>query len=351
MDSPSLPLISVILPVYNEEALLREHVIKVVMHLRSLQDQLRAEVLLVNDGSTDGSADIADQLVLEYPEVNVIHHPCNFGLGQALKFGFANTKGDYVVTLDVDLSYDVHHIEELLEVLKESHAKIVLASPYMPGGSISNVPLLRKTLSILGNKFLRQFAHGSFSTLTSMVRVYDGPFIRALDLRAMSMDIMPEMLYKSMVVRAKIVEAPGRLDWGPQLRFQQQRLSSMKILRHVYSTITSGFIFRPMLFFIVPGVLVGVFAAYVNFWMFAHFFNCVGEIKAATGSLEYEKAFAMAYERYPHTFVTALLSAMLTIQLLGLGIITAQNKRYFEELFHLGSTDLQDLNIKMKADD
>jgi len=346
MESQKTPVISVILPVFNEEALLREHVVEIITHVRTLQDEYAFEILLVNDGSSDRSGEIASELAAEFDELRVLTHPTNFGAGQAFKFGFANTRGDYVVTMDVDLSYDVHHIEELVTVLRMEHAKIVLASPYMNGGTISNVPFMRKTLSIWGNRFLSLVARGNFSTLTSMVRAYDGPFIRALDLRSMGMDILPEMLYKSMVVRAKIVETPGRLDWERQLQVAGQRFSSMKILKHVYSTISSGFVFRPMLFFIFPGILIGLFSLYVNFWMFTHFFGAVAELSGAGGAT-FAKAFALAYSKYPHTFVTGLLSAMLTIQLLGLGIITAQNKRYFEELFHLNSTELKQLKVKI----
>ena len=335
--------VSVILPAYNEEALLADHVEQICVYLSSIESRYTSEVLIVNDGSTDKTGEIADRLALEHDRVRVLHHPVNFGLGQVLKFGFANTRGDYVVTMDVDLSYDVRHIGELLDKIRGSHAKIVLASPYMEDGSIKNVPYLRRVLSTLGNRFLKFFVRGHFSTLTSMVRVYDGPFIRSLDLRSMGMDVMPETLYKAMVLRAKIEESPGRLDWGPQLRFGAARTSSMGLLRHILSTVFSGFVFRPFLFFVVPGLLVGVFAIYVNFWMFVHFFEAAGELSRTEVTYSYSRAFAVAYAKYPHTFVTSLLSAMLAILLVGLGVIALQNKRYFEDLFHLGSTGIREL--------
>ena len=57
----------------------------------------------------------------------------------------------------------------------------------------------------------------------------------------------------------------------------------------------------------------------------------------------YSKAFRDAYNAFPHTFVTALLSTMLSIQLVGLGVMALQNKRYFEDLFHLSSTAMRKL--------
>lgn len=337
------PLISVIVPAFNEEALLEAHVGQIREYLQSLEGRYRWEILIINDGSADRTSAIAESLASSHSQIRVLHHPANFGLGQTLKYGFVNSKGDYVVTLDVDLSYDVKHIEELVEKMRESHAKIVLASPYMAGGSIENVPWLRRILSVLGNRFLKVFVRGHVSTLTGMVRAYDGPFIRSLDLRSTGMDIMPEAIYKALVLRARIQESPGRLNWAPQLQYGASRTSSLKLLGHVLSTVLSGFLFRPFLFFVIPGLFVGAFALYVDYWMFAHFFEAYAELRDGNTEFDLTDAFALAYDRFPHTFVTALLSSMLAIQLIGLGIITLQNKRYFEDLFHQGATGLREL--------
>jgi len=337
------PLISVILPAFNEEVLLKSHLEQVHAYLATAEDRYRSEMLVINDGSIDRTGDIADQFATERENVRVLHHPRNFGLGQALKFGFANTRGDFVVVLDVDLSYDVQHIGELVDKMRESHAKIVLASPYMEGGSIRSVPWLRRTLSIAGNRFLKMFVRGHVSTLTGMVRAYDGPFIRSLDLRSTGMDIMPEAIYKALVLRASIHETPARLDWEPQLRHGQARTSSLKLLGHIMSTVLSGFFFRPFLFFVVPGLLTGLFAAYVDFWMIVHFVDAYSDLSSGKSGATVSAAFSVAYARFPHTFVTALLSTTLAIQLIGMGSIALQSKRYFEDLFHLGSTHLKDL--------
>ena len=342
-ETADLPLISVIVPAFNEEALLEDHVLKLCDYLESISDRYRSELLIINDGSSDSTGKMANSLAERHDRIRALHHPRNFGLGQTLKFGFVNTQGDYVVTLDIDLSYDVNHIGELVDKMRESNAKIVLASPYMRGGSVRNVPALRRVLSILGNKFLSIFAQGRFTTLTGMVRAYDGPFIRSLDLRSTGMDIMPETIYKALVLRASIAEIPGRLDWGAQNQYGAARMSSMRLMRQVLSTVLSGFVFRPFLFFIIPGLLIGAFAAYVDFWMFVHFLEAYEELSLKAGQSSFSNAFAIAYARHPHTFVTALLATMLAAQLIGLGVITLQAKRYFEDLFHQGSTSLKEL--------
>lgn len=332
-----LPLLSLVLPAYNEEALLEKNVGQILAYLRTLEDEFRWEVIIVDDGSLDATSDISTRLAADHPNVVTIHHPRNFGLGQAMSYGFANTSGDYVITLDMDLSYDVEHIGQLARTIRDGRARMVLASPYMDGGAIRNVPLVRKTLSVLGNRFLRYFAKGRYTTLTCMTRAYDGPFIRSLNLRAMGMDVMPETVYKAMIMNASIDEIPAELDWAPQLEVGQARRSSMRIMRHIVSTIFSGFVFRPFLFFIVPGLLLGAFSAYVNFWVFVHYFEALAQLQSSGQTVTVTRGLALAYQQYPHTFVFGLMTAMLTIQLIGLGVLSLQSKQYFEELFHLGS--------------
>jgi glycosyltransferase involved in cell wall biosynthesis len=335
---PDLPLLSIVLPAYNEEALLEDNVAAIVEYLETLETEFRWEVIIVNDGSRDATAEISNRLAADHPSILAVHHPRNFGLGQAMSYGFANTAGDYVITLDMDLSYDVEHIGQLARSIRDGGARMVLASPYMEGGTIRNVPFLRRHLSILGNRFLRYFAKGRFSTLTCMTRAYDGPFIRALNLRAMGFDAMPEAVYKAMILNAAIDEIPADLDWASHLAVEKTRRSSMRIFRHILSTIFSGFIFRPFLYFIVPGLLLGAFSAYVNYWVFVHYFEALAELRATGQIVTVTGGLALAYEQYPHTFVFGLMTAMLAIQLIGLGVLSLQNKQYYEELFHLGST-------------
>jgi hypothetical protein len=212
---------------------------------------------------------------------------------------------------------------------------MVLASPYMKGGTIGNVPLHRKVLSVWANRFLSVLAHGRLSTLTCLVRAYDGPFIRSLNLRAMGMEVMPETIYKSMVLRATIDQVPATLDWELQAG-PGPRKSSMRILRQVFRTLLSGFVFRPFVFFVLPGLALLAFSTYVNVWMLIHYFQAFSELPADTAG-RVSVAVANAYRDFPHTFVVGLFSLTLSIQLISLGLVSLQNKNYFEEMFHLAS--------------
>lgn len=340
-DNTKLPLLSLVIPAFNEQALIGQHLEEFASYLSGIEDEFRWEIVIVNDGSDDNTNLIINEFADRHPNVFALHHPRNFGLGQALSFGFANTEGDYVITMDVDLSYDVEHIGKLARAIRDEQVKMVLASPYMKGGTIANVPWLRRTLSILGNRFLSFFVEGRIATLTSMMRAYDGKFIRTMNLRAQGMDVMPEMVHKSMILRGSILEVPARLDWGPQAKYGKSRASSMRIFRHIFATIFAGFVFRPFLFFVIPGILLLAFSLYVSFWMFVHYFDAVSALRSQGDLVSFSQALAVAYEQYPHTYIFGLLTAMLAVQLIGLGILALQSKQYFEELFHLGSHPLR----------
>ncbi len=330
------PLVSVVLPAFNEAAILGDHLGILSDYLDTEQSGFDWEMVIVNDGSADDTGRIAEEFAAGRNNVTVLHHQVNYGLGQALKYGMSQTRGDYIVTMDIDLSYSPDHVVRLVEELENSSAKLVLASPYMKGGRISNVPWLRKILSICANRFLSLVAHGRLSTLTCMVRGYDGRFGRELILRATGMEIMPETVYKSMILRAGITQIPAHLDWGLQVK-QQGRQSSMRIIRHMLSTVLSGFVFRPFMFFVVPGLLLLAFSAWVNIWMVIHFFEALQMVPADAGTDKISWAIASAYRDYPHTFIVGLLSLMVAIQLISLGILALQSKSYFEEVFYLGS--------------
>jgi glycosyltransferase involved in cell wall biosynthesis len=333
------PLVSIVVPAFNEAAILETNLARLCDYMQGLESQFRWEIVVINDGSTDVTGDLVEEFAKTHPNVRVFHHITNFGLGQAFKFAFSRCRGEYIVTLDADLSYSPDHIARLLEKIQITRAKIVVASPYMDGGKISDVPWLRKVFSVGANRFLSRTVNGELSTLTSMVRIYDGRFLRSLNLRAQGMEVMPEIIYKAKLLGARIEEIPAHLDWSELHERVTARRSSMRLWRHTISILLSGFLFRPVMFFILPGIAMLVFAAYVNGWVVAHFishFQTLSDYPAFFTRAS--AAVSAAYAQSPHTFIIGISALMLGIQLVGLGILALQNKNYFEEMFHLAST-------------
>jgi len=337
-----VPVVSLVVAGFNEAAIIEKNLKTVCDFMESLDPALSWELVFVNDGSTDRTGDIVEGFARTRPNVHVLHHERNRGLGQALRLAFENCRGEYIVCLDADLSYGPEHIPQLITKIRETGAKIVATSPYMKGGKVSKVPWLRKALSFWSNRFLSFVAKGNLSTMTAMVRAYDRRFLESMDLRSTGADINIEILFKGMILKAPIVEIPSHLDWSLQRAEGKGRQSKVKIVRHSVEVLFSGFLLRPVLFFVVPGLCFLLMSVYTNFWLCMRVFQEYGRLDSTGGGLhQFDAAVAAAFDAAPHTFVIGGLTLMIAIQLIGLGILALQNTHYFEESFHLGTTVLK----------
>ena len=128
MPTPlSDPLITVVIPVYDEQATLREIV------ARCLAQPFRTELVAVDDGSRDGSVEILKALEREHPELRVLLHPENRGKGAALRTGFEAAQGEVVLVQDADLEYDPADWAKLLEPILDGRAHICYGSRFLGG--------------------------------------------------------------------------------------------------------------------------------------------------------------------------------------------------------------------------
>jgi glycosyltransferase involved in cell wall biosynthesis len=343
------PLVSILTPAYNESSILNTHLTILCDYLKTLEARYAWEIVVVNDGSRDNTGALADDFAAAHEGVRVVHHRINQGLGQALRTGFDACQGDYIVVLDLDLSYSPEHVERLLDRIESTGAGMVVASPYMPGGSIANVPWFRKELSIWANRFLSIASKRSLATLTGMVRVYDAGLLRRLNLRSKGMDINPELVYKALLLLEKVDEIPGHLHWrvdgkkaaprgAASAPKPAKRKSSMKIVRHIWDTLFSGFLFRPVMFFVLPSLIFFGISVYANTWALIHTFNNYQQLAQTQVNPDVTVAVAQAFKQAPHTFFIGGMMLMLAIQLFSLGVVSVQSKNYFEEMFYLNST-------------
>jgi len=301
------PFVSVLVPAFNEEPILAATLAELWHYMNSLGERFRFEIVVVDDGSTDNTRHVASEFAADKPNVRVVGQPLNFGLGQALKLGFSNCAGDYIVTMDADLSYAPHHIERLLTAIVREGAMVAVASPYMRGGAVAAVPLMRRVASRCANRLLALASNAHLATLTGMVRAYDAAFLRSLNFRAVGMEVNADIVRQAQILRARIVEVPASLRWNRPTKGRQGR-SSINFVAYVQSLLIWAFLFRPAMFFLIPAAICTLVATYAF-------------IRVATHDDKSLLLFA----------VTLLLAC----QLFCAGLISLHNKKNFEDLFNL----------------
>jgi len=346
------PLITLVIPGYNEEAIIGKNIKTICEYMTGFEKEYNWELIFVNDGSRDKTGALVDEFALSNPNVKVIHHIVNLNLGNALKTGFAQAKGDYTITMDLDLSYAPYHIGNILETLVGTKADIVVVSPYMKGGKVTAVPFLRRKMSRWVNRFMRVAAQEKLYTYTGMVRGYRTEFLKILNLKTIDYEINPEILYKAMVLRARIIEIPGHLDWSLQNEIGKKRTSGMRIMQSFFSGLMAAFIFRPYIYFIGFGIVLFILALYMITWIFINTFQVLPTIQVDIPYFDerFSQAIGLVFNKRPHAFFVGGITLILAIQILSLGFLSLQEKRYFEELFHINSSILKNCRNRVQND-
>jgi glycosyltransferase involved in cell wall biosynthesis len=343
IDTLKKPSVTIVIPAYNEEAIVKKNLGVFYRYMVGLQDTYDWEILLINDGSKDRTGSLAGELAHKNPNLKVIHHIVNMNLGNALKTGFANASGDYTITMDIDLSYAPWHIEKILDTLVSTQAEVVVASAYMKGGQVTGVPFMRRKMSRIVNSFMRLASQQNYHTFTGMVRGYRTDYIKNLNIKSTDYEINPEILYKSMILRARIIEIPAHLDWTEQNKVANKRSSNLKVFRGVLSGLMSCYIFRPYVFFLAVGVILFLVSSYIIAWIFINTFRVYPEITPMTDIFadKFSQAVGLTFQRRPHSFFVGGISLIISLIFFAIGFLSLQNKRYFEELFHLNTNVLR----------
>jgi hypothetical protein len=142
-----------------------------------------------------------------------------------------------------------------------------------------------------------------------------------------------------MILRARIVEIPAHLDWTEQNKFLGQRKSSLRILRSFFSGIMSGFIFRPYIFFVGIGTFLMFLSLYELVWLLYDTLSYMAQENSRSPELiSFPQSLAVQFQKNPQSFLVGGITFVIAIQFLSVGFLSLQSKRYFEELFHLGTS-------------
>ena len=203
------PSVAVVVPTYNEA----ENLPELVSLLFSL-DIPNSRLIVVDDGSPDGTGEVARKLAAEHDgRLQLLQRGSKQGLGTAYVLGFSQALSDgadYVLQMDADLSHELKYVPEFLKGLKD--ADVVVGSRYVPGGGVDETwSLFRKLLSYGSNLGIRMVTGLKVKDATSGFKAFRGGVLRSLDLdqfRSTGFAFQVEMAYACQRRRYRISEFP-----------------------------------------------------------------------------------------------------------------------------------------------
>ena len=202
MDKKTVRL-SVVVPCFNEGPSLGRCVERV---LEIEDERLTLEIIIVDDGSTDSSLQVAKELSSRHLGVQVVSHEKNKGKGAALRTGFQLATGDFVAVQDADLEYDPADLKRLLVPLKKGQADVVLGSRFLSHGAHRALYFWHS----LGNRFLtfmsNIFTDLNLTDMESCYKVFRRDVIQGIQLREDRFGFEPEIIAKIAHKRLRIYE-------------------------------------------------------------------------------------------------------------------------------------------------
>ncbi|MCU1458548.1 MAG: dolichyl-phosphate mannose synthase related protein [Actinomycetia bacterium] len=224
--------LSVIVPVYNE----RNTVVEIVRRMRAVTLDVDLEIILIDDGSTDGTRAVLPQL--QDSTLRVVLHPNNKGKGSAIRTGLEHVTGDLVLIQDADLEYDPEDWPKLLSPIMKGRALVVYGSRFT--GERRNMLFLHW----IGNRMLSLATNVLYNTTLSDMetcyKLFDRTVLDGMTLHAERFDFEPEITAKVLKKKIRIYEVPisyaGReFDEGKKITWRDGFMALWTLVKYRFS--------------------------------------------------------------------------------------------------------------------
>lgn len=195
--------LSVVMPVYNEKNTL----IEIIQRVREVE--IPKEIVLVDDGSTDGTRDLLrDEVEGRFPDVRVFYHEKNQGKGAAIRTAIQYAMGDFVVVQDADLEYDPREYFALLEPLLDGRADVVFGSRFLGGGPHRVCFFWHRVANALLTTYSNMMTNLNLTDMEVCYKVFRREIIQSITLRCNQFDFEPEVTAKVAKLKCHIYEVP-----------------------------------------------------------------------------------------------------------------------------------------------
>jgi glycosyltransferase involved in cell wall biosynthesis len=217
-------LLTVVIPVYNEDSTIDE----VIEKIRAVN--IPKEIVVVNDGSTDGTKNILDDAWANN-RISFVHNsPVNQGKGASVRIGFKHAKGDLVIIQDADLELDPNEYYKLVEPFANRDVKVVYGSRFLKSGRrVSIINLLANKLLV----FLTNLMYGcSLTDMETAYKVFRREVIKDIKLECNGFDFEPEVTAKILKKGIKIVEIP--IEYHPRTREEGKKVNWKDGMRAIW---------------------------------------------------------------------------------------------------------------------
>ncbi len=195
--------LSVLIPVYNEVATL----VKILERVRAVD--IKKEVVLVDDGSKDGTRDLlANEIEGKYPDVKVYYHDVNRGKGAALRTAIGYATGDILLVQDADLEYDPREYHTLLAPILDGRADVVFGSRFIGGGAHRVHFFWHRMGNGLLTLLSNMLTNLNLTDMEVCYKVFKAEALKSINLKSNRFDFEPEITAKVARKRYRIYEVP-----------------------------------------------------------------------------------------------------------------------------------------------
>ena len=223
-------MISIVVPAFNEEAVIARFLEACMKDIHLDQP---FEVVVVNDGSADATAEIVRGFQEKHSQIRLVNHEFNRGLGKALETGFAAAQGDIIVTMDSDLTHPPAMIKDLVDGMKG--VDLCIASRYVKGGGMEEVPAWRVFVSRAANLFFDLILWTNIQDLSAGFKAYRAMHIKKVTIQASGFECQMEIMLYFIKHHLKHREIPlilkNRQFGTSKFRFVKMGMKYVRSLR------------------------------------------------------------------------------------------------------------------------